>query len=118
MIELRCDGTTDHGGCIEDNQPCACLRQSWQAGANKCDCFSLVDSKKTWLCGCKACDSINDAGIWINTAVVTMVTDFTPTDEKPNLTPEDDKYCKCMSFTVGHFCGTCIRCKDTCKIYG
>ena len=122
MPELHkyCDGAVNDEGCREINQPCMCLRLSWEQESNQCVCSSLdSDDKKVWICGCKACEGINADGVWLNQPLLTKMEAFTPSDFRPTLTVEDDQMCVCGIVTmVGHFCGICPQCKDTCKIYG
>ena len=92
MPELHkyCDGAVNDEGCREINQPCMCLRLSWEQESNQCVCSSLdSDDKKVWICGCKACEGINADGVWLNQPLLTKMEAFTPSDFRPTLTVED-----------------------------
>jgi len=120
MVEQAsyCRGEGDTVGCHIDNQPCLCLRESWERRRNECQCWSINEADtKVWMCGCKGCEGIEEDGRWKNKASYTasaMVGGFTATEEKPLPTG----FCLCAAhIAYDHFCGTCEVCKDYCNIY-
>ena len=119
MAELElCAGQGDTESCHKDNQPCKCLRDSWEYREFRCVCWTLNDSnEKVWLCGCKGCEAIEEDGQWTNKVSDNLAKTFVPTASKP--TPvTNDGWCPCTHSAYNHFCGTCINCKNSCNIYG